>query len=138
MFGSKNEKINSGNNAIVANVSNSIVEGTKIVGDIVATNDIRIDGELKGNLDCNGRVIIGTQGKVEGKILAQNGIIEGQFNGEIQVRELLNIKETATVYADIKTDKISIQPGAIFTGNCVMAGQKLKPLVQKEASQASS
>lgn len=136
MFGNKNDKSNSGNNAIVANVSNSIVEGTKIVGDIVATNDIRIDGELKGNLDCNGRVIIGSQGKVEGKIMAQNGIIEGQFTGEIQVRELLSIKESATVYADIKTDKISIQPGAVFTGNCVMAGQKLKPLIQKEASQA--
>lgn len=136
MFGNKNDKSNSGNNAIVANVSNSIVEGTKIVGDIVATNDIRIDGELKGNLDCNGRVIIGSQGKVEGKILAQNGIIEGQFTGEIQVRELLSIKESAIVYADIKTDKISIQPGAVFTGNCVMAGQKLKPLMQKEASQA--
>lgn len=136
MFGSKNEKPTNNPSALSANVSNSITEGTKIVGDIVATNDIRIDGELTGNLDCSGRVIIGPQGKVEGKILAQNGIIEGSFTGEISVRELLTIKETATVLADIKTDKISIQPGAVFTGNCVMAGQKLKPLVNKEINQA--
>ena len=137
MFGNKNEKTASNSNPQTGNVSNSIVEGTKIVGDIVATNDIRIDGELIGNLDCNGRVIIGPQGKVEGRILAQNAIVEGHFSGEMQVRELLSLKETATVVADIKTDKISIQPGAIFSGNCVMAGQKLKPLVHKEVPQAN-
>jgi cytoskeletal protein CcmA (bactofilin family) len=136
MFGSKNEKAGSGTNPSTANASNSIVEGTKITGDITAANDIRIDGELSGNLDCNGRVIIGPQGKVEGKIYAQNAIVEGSFTGEMQVKELLSIKETATVLADIKTDKISIQPGAVFTGNCVMAGQKLKPLVNKEMNQA--
>lgn len=135
MFGSKSEKQSNNPSVLSANVSNSIVEGTKIIGDITASNDIRIDGELTGNLDCSGRVIIGPQGKVEGKILAQNGIIEGLFTGEIFVKELLTIKETATVLADIKTDKISIQPGAIFTGNCVMAGQKLKPLINKEINQ---
>lgn len=135
MFGSKSEKQSNNPSVLSANVSNSIVEGTKIIGDITASNDIRIDGELIGNLDCSGRVIIGPQGKVEGKILAQNGIIEGLFTGEIFVKELLTIKETATVLADIKTDKISIQPGAIFTGNCVMAGQKLKPLINKEINQ---
>lgn len=135
MFGSKSEKQSNNPSVLSANVSNSIVEGTKIIGDIAASNDIRIDGELTGNLDCSGRVIIGPQGKVEGKILAQNGIIEGLFTGEIFVKELLTIKETATVLADIKTDKISIQPGAIFTGNCVMAGQKLKPLTNKEINQ---
>jgi cytoskeletal protein CcmA (bactofilin family) len=136
MFGSKNDKSTSNSNPVSANVSNSIVEGTKITGDITASNDIRIDGELIGNLDCNGRVIIGLQGKVEGKINAQNAIIEGYFSGEIFVKELLSIKEAATVTADIKTDKISIQPGAVFSGNCVMAGQKLKPLLQKEVNQA--
>lgn len=136
MFGSKNEKQSNNPSALSTNVSNSIVEGTKIIGDITATNDIRIDGELTGNLDCSGRIIIGPQGKVEGKILTQNGIIEGLFTGEIFVKELLTIKETATVLADIKTEKISIQPGAVFTGNCIMAGQKLKSLVNKEINQA--
>ncbi|MBK6362311.1 MAG: polymer-forming cytoskeletal protein [Saprospiraceae bacterium] len=136
MFGSKNDKSSSNTNPVATNVSNSIVEGTKITGDIIASNDIRIDGELTGNLDCNGRVIIGPQGKVEGKIQAQNAIIEGNFLGEILIRELLSIKENASVIADIRTDKISIQPGAVFSGNCTMAGQKLKPLVNKEMPQA--
>jgi cytoskeletal protein CcmA (bactofilin family) len=136
MFGSKNDKSASSSNPVATNVSNSVVEGTKITGDIIASNDIRIDGELTGNLDCNGRVIIGPQGKVEGKIQAQNAIIEGSFTGEIFIRELLSIKENASVIADIRTDKISIQPGAVFSGNCTMAGQKLKPLVNKEMPQA--
>ena len=106
MFGSKNDKSSSNTNPVATNVSNSIVEGTKITGDIIASNDIRIDGELTGNLDCNGRVIIGPQGKVEGKIQAQNAIIEGNFLGEILIRELLSIKAVSYTHLTLPTSDL--------------------------------
>jgi cytoskeletal protein CcmA (bactofilin family) len=130
MFGGKNEKA-SVNLSTVTNVTNAFTESTKMIGDISTDNDIRIDGELKGNLDCKGRVIIGPQGKVEGTIVCQNAIIEGLFVGDIKVKELLSLKETASVTGDIKTDKLNVQPGAYFTGKCEMAGQKLKPVLEK-------
>lgn len=60
MFGGKNEKQNGMNGQVQSpNVSNSIVDGTVINGNISAPNDIRIDGSLIGKLECKGRVIMG-------------------------------------------------------------------------------
>lgn len=133
MFGNKNEKTNtSAGNTNSSNVSNSVVEGTKIEGNIFAANDIRIDGELIGKLDCKGRVIIGPQGRIEGDIHCQNAIIEGHFTGNVTVKELLTIKDTAVVNGDIVTDKLMVQTGAVFNVTCSMGGQKLKPLIQKD------
>ncbi|MFZ1749972.1 MAG: polymer-forming cytoskeletal protein [Saprospiraceae bacterium] len=134
MFGNKNEKQSTSNgSAPSANVSNSIVEGTLINGNINAQNDIRIDGILKGKLECKGRVIIGPQGKIEGDINCLNAIIEGAFTGNLAVKDLLSIKETAVINGDIVTDKLLVQTGAIFNVTCTMGGQKLKPLIAKEA-----
>jgi len=136
MFGSKSEKqtSSSNNTSNTSNLSNSIVEGTSIVGNIVAANDIRIDGQLKGKLDCNGRVIIGPQGSIEGEITCVNAIIEGTFQGNIKVKELLTVKENASINGEITTDKLMVQTGAIFNVVCNMGGQKLKPIIQKENS----
>ncbi len=136
MFGAKNEKQGNSTGAVQsANVSNSIVDGTIINGNISAPNDIRIDGSLIGKLDCKGRVIIGPQGKIEGDVKCINAIIEGSFTGNIHVSELLAVKESAVVTGDIVTDKLMVHTGAIFNVSCSMGGQKLKPLVQKDAVQ---
>ena len=113
-------------------VINSIVEGTTITGNIIASNDIRIDGILVGKLDCKGRVIIGPQGKIEGDITCANAILEGTHTGNLIVKELLTVKETGVINGDIICDKIFMQTGAVFNGTCSMGGQKLKPLVQSQ------
>lgn len=134
MFGSKNDKqSNVANPSVSNNVTNSIVDGTSIKGDINANNDIRIDGVLVGNLDCSGRVIIGAQGKVEGNITCANAIIEGNFKGKLSVKELLSVKETGVVNGEIITDKLMVQTGAIFSVTCTMGGQILVPLMKKES-----
>lgn len=136
MFGTKNEKQGSAVGSVQsANISNSIVEGTIINGNISAPNDIRIDGCLIGKLECKGRVIVGPQGKIEGDVKCVNAIIEGAFTGNIHVSELLSVKESAIVSGDIVTDKLMVHTGAIFNVTCSMGGQKLKPLIQKEILQ---
>ncbi len=133
MFGSKTEKSsNTSGMPVSANLSNSIVEGTQIEGNIQAANDIRIDGVLKGNLECRGRVIIGPQGRVEGDVSCINAIIEGTHTGNLSVRELLAIKETGVVSGDIITEKLLVQGGALLNGTCSMSGQKLTSLLRNE------
>ena len=44
---------------------NLLSEGTQITGDLHASNDIRIDGELKGKIFTKGRLVIGQMAKVE-------------------------------------------------------------------------
>ncbi|MEK9612312.1 MAG: polymer-forming cytoskeletal protein, partial [Flavobacteriaceae bacterium] len=46
-----------------------IDQNTTLTGSIKAKTDIRIDGILEGEVESSGRVIIGKEAKVKGKIL---------------------------------------------------------------------
>ena len=107
---------------------NSLVAGTSIEGTIKAQSDIRIDGDLNGNLECSGRVIIGTDGRVTGDVHCQNAIIEGYIQGVLTVAEELDIRETGSVNGEVNTGKLKIAPGGIFNVNCNMSGQKIKSI----------
>lgn len=103
---------------------NSIVQGTKIEGTINANSDIRVDGSIKGKLFCDAKVIIGPSGQVEGEIRCINAVVEGKFTGTITVKELLNIRETASIQGDVAYGKLIVQPGGTIDGTISMGGQK--------------
>ena len=104
-------------------VINIIGAGTKITGDIETSGDIRIDGGLKGNLITKGKVVIGTTGNIEGKIVCNNADVSGTIKGEIIIAEVLSLKSSAKIYGNIKTNKLAVEPNAIFTGTCDMGGE---------------
>ncbi len=100
---------------------NLISNGTDITGDIKSNGDIRIDGTLTGNLNTKGKVVIGTTGKVTGEVICKNSEVSGIIEGKITVGQLLNLKASSKILGDIATSKLSIEPGARFSGNCKMS-----------------
>lgn len=104
---------------------NTIVAGTSIQGDITSENDIRIDGTLVGNLNCQAKVIIGPQGKITGEIHCINAVIEGKFEGILTAKELLSVKEAATVNGTVNINKLSVHSGASFNVDCKMGNASL-------------
>lgn len=109
-----------------ANSMNSLGKGTKITGDIEAEHDIRIDGELKGNLKCKGKVIIGGTGHIDGTINCQSAVVEGTFKGTLNVKDLLNVKESARIDGDVNTGQLLVNSGAKFNVSCGMGAPALK------------
>jgi cytoskeletal protein CcmA (bactofilin family) len=101
---------------------NIIGAGTVIEGDIKSDGDIRVDGTLNGSLVTKGKLVLGTTGMVDGEVTCQNGDISGTITGKIKVAELLSLKATSKLSGDITTNKLSIEPGANFSGACAMAG----------------
>ncbi len=99
---------------------NLISNGTDITGDIKSNGDIRIDGTLRGNLNTKGKVVIGPTGKVSGEVICKNSEVSGIVEGKISVGQLLNLKASSKILGDIATSKLSVEPGAIFSGNCKM------------------
>lgn len=100
---------------------NLISNGTDITGDIVSNGDIRIDGTLKGSLNTKGKVVIGQTGKISGEVICKNSEVSGIVEGRITVGQLLSLKASSKILGDIATSKLSIEPGAKFTGNCKMS-----------------
>lgn len=101
---------------------NIISEGTKIKGDIIASGDIRIDGELAGNISAKGRLVVGPNGRITGEIDCNNIEVSGFIKGKIKASELLNMKSTSQIEGDIIAGKLSVEPGSIFSGTCTMGG----------------
>ncbi|AOZ99094.1 MULTISPECIES: bactofilin family protein [Flavobacterium] len=100
--------------------TNRIVEGTIIKGDIISKADFRLDGELIGNFQSMGKLVIGPTGSVTGDVSCKNADIEGKFNGTIIVAELLNIKSKASIQGDVTVGKLAVEPGADFSASCTM------------------
>ena len=99
---------------------NMIGSGTIITGDIQSKGDIRVDGTLKGSINTEGKVVLGANGTIEGDVVCQDADISGTINAKITVSKLLSLKATARLNGDIVTSKLSIEPGATFTGSCSM------------------
>lgn len=101
---------------------NVIGEGTKIIGDVISEGDFRIDGTLEGTLKTDGRVIIGQDGFIKGKIECTNADVEGKFSGEFYVNNVLTAKSTANITGEVTVGQISTEPGASFNATCNMKG----------------
>jgi cytoskeletal protein CcmA (bactofilin family) len=112
--------------------ANQILTGTSLQGEVNSASDIRIDGTLTGILNCKGKVVLGPSGRIEGTVNCQTADISGFIKGNIQVTELLALKSTANIEGDIATNKLSIEPGANFTGNCSM-GAMVKDIKAADA-----
>ncbi|HTX89295.1 MAG TPA: polymer-forming cytoskeletal protein [Bacteroidales bacterium] len=106
---------------------NLLGAGTVVKGEIKLNGDFRIDGTFIGTIHCKGKVVVGTTGVIEGEINCQNADFSGEVKATVKVSELLTLKETAKFTGDITTNKLSIEPGAKFSGNCIMEGSLTKP-----------
>ncbi len=101
---------------------NIIGAGTSLEGDVTTNGDMRIDGSLTGTINVKGKLVVGPSGSVQGEIICQNADVFGTIKGKIGVAELLSLKSSAKLTGDIITNKIAIEPGAIFSGSCSMGG----------------
>lgn len=117
---------------------NTISKGTIIKGTISAVGDFRLDGTLEGNITLNGKLVVGESGLVKGNVVCQNANIIGHVLGNISVKELLALNSTANVKGDILINRLSIEPGATFSGTCRMLDEVRKENEQRAAEQAEN
>ncbi|MDR2130299.1 MAG: polymer-forming cytoskeletal protein [Odoribacteraceae bacterium] len=105
---------------------NLLSEGTQIVGDIFATNDIRVDGTIKGNIKTSGRVVIGPTAKVEGNVESPGVDVIGLMQGNIVSSGLVALREKSMFLGNITTLQIAIDAGAVFNGECRIVQENTK------------
>lgn len=129
MFGNKKDEspvgrpLNTGGTTV-----NILASGTEFEGKVKTEGDIRIDGKFIGDLQCTAKVIIGPSGSYNGTIHCDNAVIEGAFQGKLNVKSLLEVKENGKLAGEIKTNKLIVQAGAIFDVSCNMGDKKATPI----------
>ena len=97
-----------------------ISKGVKIEGKLSCSGNIRLDGEVQGDISSEGVVIIGENGKVNGQINADSITIGGRVAGTVRAKDKVVLEAKANLKGDIITKILSVDAGAVFNGNTKM------------------
>lgn len=105
------------------NSLSNIIAGTEIKGDIRSGANIRFDGILHGNLDTEARVVLGPSSQIYGVIRCRHADVFGKVEGKIFASEL-TMRASAVLKGNVFVQKIQIEPGCQFNGQCNMEEQQ--------------
>lgn len=119
MFKSNNDM---SKNEYVTNVNlvSRISEGTIVRGEIISSNDLRIDGKFEGSICSEGKVVIGESAEVNADITCVNVDVWGKAKGCFTVKDILSIKGGCSVDGDLKVRRLAIELDSSFNGTCKM------------------
>ncbi len=108
-------------------------KGSSITGDLRINGFVRLDGDIDGNLETDGNVIIGDNARIRGDVKAKSVIISGIVIGNIIAQEGIKILSEAAVLGDVISRKVQIDDKATFNGRCISI--KDEELFEKQAAQ---
>ncbi len=110
----------------LGSISTFLGFGSSIEGTLEFQGTIRLDGNVRGKItSSNGTVIVGEKAVINAEIVVDGAIIMGEVNGTIDAKERIEVYPPGRVVGDIQSPIISIDPGAVFNGNCGMKSQTL-------------
>jgi cytoskeletal protein CcmA (bactofilin family) len=96
-----------------AHIGRSLV----VKGDLAGNEDLMIAGQFEGTINVQGHCLtVGPEGKVKAEIQAARVVIYGSVQGNISVRERVEIYKSGHVVGDLIAPGISIEDGAYFKG----------------------
>jgi cytoskeletal protein CcmA (bactofilin family) len=98
-------------------------QGAKLEGTVVSAGSLRIDGQVKGQVNADGDVMLSPQSAVEADIRAQNVSVAGRFKGSIVVKGRAEINRGGRVDGNVTSKTLVVEEGAIFQGQSIMDQQ---------------
>jgi cytoskeletal protein CcmA (bactofilin family) len=91
-------------------------------GTFRSARDLRVEGELKGTVSCDGTLFVAEGATVAATIDAEHITVAGDMSGEVRCRGRFQILPSGRVRARVSTGSLVIQEGAIYEGQLEMAG----------------
>lgn len=93
-----------------------INSGCKILGQVTATGDFLVNGEVEGECDVQGTLTLADGGRWRGTIRATNVIVAGQLDGDIEAAGRVEVTDTARITGTVVGEAIAVAEGAIVEG----------------------
>lgn len=90
-------------------------------GTFRSDRDVRIEGEVKGTIECQGTLFVAQGANVTAKVEAENITVAGDLNGDIRCRGRLQLMPSGRVRGKVTTDTLVINEGAYYEGQLEMA-----------------
>ena len=104
---------------------NTIVgPGALISGNVTVSGLLRIDGDIDGNVQTQGRVIIGEDARIRGNIRAASVSVGGIVQGDIIAPDYVIILSSGMVIGSVLTKKLRVDDDVILHGFCSATGEQ--------------
>lgn len=97
-----------------------VAAGARFEGKVLGSVDLRIDGEVIGEIAVPAIVVVGPEGRVTGPISARVIRVAGRVAGDLRGSERVEIAATANLEGDIAAPRVTIAEGAFFKGRVEM------------------
>ncbi len=97
-----------------------ISKGITISGKITGNANLKIYGEVEGEIDISADVVVENGSSINADIKGRNVEISGVVNGNVTAKEKILLKETAIVVGNITCKSFIVKEGASFEGNINM------------------
>jgi cytoskeletal protein CcmA (bactofilin family) len=113
--------------------------GARLEGNVVSAGNLRIDGQVKGQINADGDVTLSPQSQVEADIRAQNVSVAGKFKGNLVVKGKAHLARGGRIDGNITSKTLVVEEGGIFHGQSIMdGGSGAAPAQQGQAPQAEA
>ncbi len=86
----------------------------------ISTGMVRLNTHLKGEIVCEGVLVLAELSEVEGEIHSKLVSVAGKVKGAIHAADRVEIKAQGLVLGDIYTPSLVVEPGGYFDGQCHM------------------
>lgn len=93
-----------------------IAQGIQLEGNLQGSGMLRIYGEIKGDIQFEGDIVIGESGKIQGNINCTNLLVGGTVQGDVKAEQHFRLVSGGKLYGNIKTKIMVIDENSIFTG----------------------
>lgn len=114
-----------------------IGEGTIFEGKITSAAGVRIEGQLTGDISCEGDVTIGEKANVKSSISSRDITIAGTVHGNAKAKGKITITSKGELYGNVSGPSFIIEEGGIFQGISKMKEPSGKPEDQMESGEKS-
>lgn len=100
-------------------INTIIGKGSSITGNLRINGFVRLDGDINGNLETDGNIIIGDGARIKGDVKAKAVIVGGIVLGNILAQESIKLLSNSAVLGDIISRKVQVEDKATFHGRCI-------------------
>ncbi|SKC63921.1 bactofilin family protein [Maledivibacter halophilus] len=111
------------NNISPQNFDTLIGNNANFEGTLKTSGLLRIDGLFKGDIEVNGNIIIGKEGKIVGNVKTDGIEISGIVEGNVIASEQLKISSSGKLIGDIEVGSFIVEEKAMFDGKCKMKNE---------------
>jgi cytoskeletal protein CcmA (bactofilin family) len=99
-----------------SNTESVIDENSNFNGTYRTSQNLRIQGQYQGEIECEGTVTVAEQATVNAKIRAENVTVAGHFEGEVDCGNRFELMPTGQMSGTVTANLVAVHEGARFDG----------------------